>query len=207
MPEQAKPQPMRERIVAAAVRVMAAHGVTNTTTREIAREAGVSEGSLYNHFENKTALFGAAFGRVASGIRASMQELFSSVGRGTLAGNLATFAADAIRFYDELLPITGSVLGDRELLAWLQRTGRAGGLGQGHAGLVRYLEAEQERGRLSGGAQPPFIAAGLLGACQHRAFATLLGGPAGLAVAPGLDTEVDEYARRLVDTLLTSQLP
>ncbi|HZU16911.1 MAG TPA: helix-turn-helix domain-containing protein, partial [Candidatus Dormibacteraeota bacterium] len=41
---------MRERIVAAAARVIRERGVVNATTREIAREAGVSEGSLYNHF-------------------------------------------------------------------------------------------------------------------------------------------------------------
>ncbi|MBO0703216.1 MAG: helix-turn-helix transcriptional regulator, partial [Candidatus Dormibacteraeota bacterium] len=72
---------MRERIVEASLRVMAKRGVTNATTKEIAREAGVSEGSLYNHFENKTELFGSAFGSVSSGIRGAMQELFESVGQ------------------------------------------------------------------------------------------------------------------------------
>jgi AcrR family transcriptional regulator len=207
MPEATKPQPMRERIVAAAVRVMADRGVANATTKEIAREAGVSEGSLYNHFENKTALFGAAFGLVAAGIRSAMQDLFAAVGQGSLEDNLTCFASRAIRFYGELLPMMGSVLADREVLRWLQGTGRASGLGQGQAALVRYLQAEQERGRLGAQAQPTFIAAGLLGACQYRAFAALIAGTAGVAQVPGLDADVDEYARRVVETLLTSQLP
>ncbi|MGH7912688.1 MAG: TetR/AcrR family transcriptional regulator, partial [Candidatus Dormibacteraceae bacterium] len=153
MPDSAK-TPMRERIVTAAVRVMSARGVTNTTTKEIAREAGVSEGSLYNHFENKAALFGAAFGLVASGIRSAMQELLGSTGRGSLEDDLTRFASAAIRFYSELLPMTGSVLGDRDVLGWLQRTGRSAGVAQGQAGLTRYLETEQGRGRLGPQAQP-----------------------------------------------------
>jgi AcrR family transcriptional regulator len=206
MPNQPKPQPMQERIVAAALRVMAKRGATNATTKEIAREAGVSEGSLYNHFENKTELFGAAFGSVSSGIRTAMQELFGAVGERTVEENLARFGSAAVHFYEDLLPMAGSVLGDPEVLAWLQRTGRAGGPAMGQVGLLRYLGLEQERGRLSEEAQLPFIAAGLLGACQHRAFAALLGGESSPPI-PGLDTDVDVYARQVAHTLLTSQLP
>ncbi len=206
MPDESKPQPMGERIVAAALRVMAKRGATNATTREIAREAGVSEGSLYNHFQNKTELFGAAFGSVSTGIRAAMQELLGAVGEHTVEDNLARFASAAVRFYGDLLPMAGSVLGDPEVLAWLQLTGRAGGPAMGQVGLLRYLGLEQERGRLRQDAQLPFIAAGLLGACQHRAFAALLGGESSPAV-PGLDTDFDEYARGVAHTLLTSQLP
>ncbi len=207
MREPTETQPMQERIVRAAIRVMAQRGVANATTREIAREAGVSEGSLYNHFENKTALFGAAFGQVASGIRSAMEELQAAVGRATVEENLARFAVAAICFYADLLPITGSVLADREVLGWLQRTGRSGSLAQGQAALVGYLEAERERGRLAAEARPPFIAAALLGACQYRAFAALIIGSAGPVRPPGLDIDTDEYARLVVNTLLTSQLP
>jgi AcrR family transcriptional regulator len=207
-PERQQPrrQPMQERIVAAAVRVMGERGVTNATTKEIAREAGVSEGSLYNHYENKAALFGAAFGLVTSGIRSAMQELFQSAGQASVEDNLARFAGAAIRFYGQLLPMTGSVLADREVLGWLQRTGRAGGLSQGHAALVRYLEAEREAGRLAEGAQPAYLAGAVLGACQHRAFAALVGGSA-VEQPPGLDTDVDEYARQVVRVVLSAQVP
>lgn len=195
----AQPQPMRERIVAAAVSVMAERGVTNATTKEIARQAGVSEGSLYNHFENKAELFGAAFGSVASGIRGAMQELLGSVGTNTVEENLARFATAAVHFYGDLLPMVGAVLGDREVLGWLQRTGRAGGPAQGQGGLLRYLEAEQHRGRLRDDADLPSIAAALLGACQHRAFLGLMSGEG--------TPDLDEYAHQLAHALLTSQLP
>jgi AcrR family transcriptional regulator len=46
----------REQILGAATRVFAEKGFSRATTREVAREAGVSEGTIYNYFEDKDAL-------------------------------------------------------------------------------------------------------------------------------------------------------
>ena len=46
----------REQIVEAATRVFAGKGFSRATTREVAREAKVSEGTIYNYFEDKDAL-------------------------------------------------------------------------------------------------------------------------------------------------------
>jgi AcrR family transcriptional regulator len=46
----------REQIIEAATRVFAQKGFSRATTREVAREAGVSEGTIYNYFEDKDAL-------------------------------------------------------------------------------------------------------------------------------------------------------
>ncbi len=46
----------REQIVGAATRVFAEKGFGRATTREVAREAGVSEGTIYNYFEGKDAI-------------------------------------------------------------------------------------------------------------------------------------------------------
>src|SRR6266540_363937 len=170
-------RPMRERIVAAAIQVIRERGVTRATTKEIARAAKVSEGSIYNHFENKTALFGAAFGAVTSGIRGAMRELAASVGKGTVEGNLERLAGAAVRFYGELLPMTASALADHQVSAWLRQRmpERGGGPVQGHAALIAYLEAERAAGRLGPAADPAFIAAALLGACLQHAFLSLAG--------------------------------
>lgn len=42
-----------ERIQSAALSLFIKNGIAGTTTKEIAKEAGVSEGSIYNHFESK----------------------------------------------------------------------------------------------------------------------------------------------------------
>src|SRR6266700_1774883 len=176
MPARPSDQSMRERIVAAAIQVIRERGVTHATTREIAR--------------------------------AAMREAADSVGSGTVEGNLERLAATAIRFYGELLPMTGSALADHDVSAWLRRRmpERDGGPIQGHAALIAYLEAEREAGRLGRDADPPFIAAALLGACLQYAFLSLLAEPAALA-AVGLPPDVDEYARRAVRTVLAGHLP
>jgi len=46
----------REQIIGAATRVFAEKGFRRATTREVAREAGISEGTIYNYFEDKDAL-------------------------------------------------------------------------------------------------------------------------------------------------------
>src|SRR6266542_3665157 len=165
-------RPMRERIVAAAIQVIRERGVTRATTKEIARAAKVSEGSIYNHFENKTALFGAAFGAVTSGIRGAMRELAASVGKGTVEGNLERLAGAAVRFYGELLPMTASALADHQVSAWLRQRmpERGGGPVQGHAALIAYLEAERAAGRLGPAADPAFIAAATISRVRPPSF-------------------------------------
>src|SRR5215210_8917286 len=46
----------RTQILAAAAQVLAARGFHRTTVRDVAKAAGVADGTIYNYFENKTAL-------------------------------------------------------------------------------------------------------------------------------------------------------
>lgn len=56
--------PEREnRILDAAVRLIAHYGYDKTTVSDIAREAGVSKGAIYLHFDSKEALFEALLER------------------------------------------------------------------------------------------------------------------------------------------------
>ncbi len=54
----------REQIVGAATRVFAEKGFRRATTKEVARAAGVSEGTIYNYFEDKDALLLAILDRL-----------------------------------------------------------------------------------------------------------------------------------------------
>ncbi|MGI5167062.1 TetR/AcrR family transcriptional regulator [Spirillospora sp. CA-253888] len=216
---------MRERILAAAITVIRERGITAATTKEIARAAGVSEGSLYNHFTNKTALFAAALAEVTGGARTAMTTLLGSVGRGTVEDNLVRLTARMVRFYGELLPMTGPVLADPGLIAWLRadgparngatvrpagpdgppteaQGGAAAGPVLGHAALIGYLEAERREGRLAAGAPAPLLAAALLGACQQHAFLTRLAGPEAVAAGARLPADPEEFAADLVRAVL-----
>lgn len=55
----------QERILDAAARLFAENGFHRTTTKDIAQKAGVSEGTLYNHFDSKDELLLALMGRLS----------------------------------------------------------------------------------------------------------------------------------------------
>ncbi|WP_231329868.1 TetR/AcrR family transcriptional regulator [Actinomadura graeca] len=181
-------EPMRDRILAAAIEVIRGRGITAATTKEIARKAGVSEGSLYNHFANKTALFAAALAEVTGTARTAMAALMGSAGQGTVEGNLVRLAADMVRFYGELLPMTGPVLADPELIAWLRADGPR---------KAQELVGAKSRGRPGGG--PP---AGLPGTPGGPPA----GPPGGATAGPVLGhaaligyLEAEQRAGRIVD--------
>jgi AcrR family transcriptional regulator len=64
----------RERIERAALKLFVEQGVAETSIRDIAREAGVSQGAMYNHFESKDALAWSLFAEHFSEIG---QELYN----------------------------------------------------------------------------------------------------------------------------------
>lgn len=51
----------KERIERAALKLFVERGVAETSIRDIAREAGVSQGAMYNHFESKDQLAWSLF--------------------------------------------------------------------------------------------------------------------------------------------------
>lgn len=57
------PADTHQRIVAAAARVFARHGLAGATTRAIATEAGVNEVTLFRHFRTKDRLLAAVVGQ------------------------------------------------------------------------------------------------------------------------------------------------
>ena len=54
----------RDHILDAAIHVFASKGFERTTIRDVARRAGVSDGTIYNYFENKSALLLGILDRV-----------------------------------------------------------------------------------------------------------------------------------------------
>jgi len=66
----------RAAIIQAALRRFLAQGVTATTLKDIQRDSGSSNGSIYHHFESKEALAGAVFADCAARYqRAFLDEL------------------------------------------------------------------------------------------------------------------------------------
>jgi AcrR family transcriptional regulator len=75
------PDQRREQIIAAVIRVVAEYGVPEATVSRIAEAAGVSEGTLYVYFDNRTDMLLTAL----DSIRSEMHELIDdSVGSDAL---------------------------------------------------------------------------------------------------------------------------
>jgi AcrR family transcriptional regulator len=55
-----------------------AKGYTAATTAEIAREAGISEPTMYKHFKNKKELFLACFGSITEELLSSYREVYKN---------------------------------------------------------------------------------------------------------------------------------
>src|SRR5512145_1329129 len=77
-------------ILTTASRLFAEKGYSNATTSEIAREAGVAEGTLYHHFGSKDGIFLTLFDETIEGLLAR-----GTTGRETLA-SLARFLFDYV---------------------------------------------------------------------------------------------------------------
>jgi AcrR family transcriptional regulator len=193
----------REKIVEAAERVMRERGLSRSTTKEIARAAGYSEGTLYKHFESKEDLFLAVLAERLPSFLALTEELPARVGRGTVRGTLEDVANTALVFYAEIVPMAASIFSEPGLLA-RHREGihkRGSGPRMVNEALAAYLDAEKRLGRVREDADAEAVAAMVLGACYQRAFFRSFLGEE--APAEG----EDGFVEGIVQTLMRSLSP
>jgi AcrR family transcriptional regulator len=170
----------RERIIDAARAVMLNKGLVRATTKEIARTAGVSEGTIYNHFSNKEELFLCTLNELPSGFVTLMRGLHERVGTETVPAVLSRVATSALEFYGEAVPMGASFFADPELLARHRELLQQRGTGPQRANeaVAAYLRAEQDLGRVRGDADPDAVAYMLLGALyQYVYWRQFLGRP------------------------------
>jgi AcrR family transcriptional regulator len=197
---------MRARVLAAAVDVVRAVGAQRATTKAIAEAAGVSEGSIFNHFPTKAALLKAVFTEgIDNPMPAAMARLWSDTGLGDVTTSLTALAVAAVQYYREVLPLSGpQILGADEIrAARAEVQEREFGPIIGHDGLTRYLTVEQGLGRIPAYADPPLLAVALLGGCQQYAFLCLTTAPSHLEdPRAGLTADPTAFAERLINLLI-----
>jgi AcrR family transcriptional regulator len=193
----------RERMVEAAERVMHSKGLAHATTKEIAREAGYSEGAIYKHFESKEDLFVRVLAERLPPFVDVLGELPRRAGRGEVGGVLEEVAGAALAFYGESFPMSVSVFSEPGLLARHREEVKRRGAGprKANEALAAYLEAERNLGRVREGADPEAAAAMLLGACFQRAF---FGSYSGEGTAPAQE---EGFVADVVGTLMRGLSP
>jgi len=192
---------LRTRILDAAERVIRARGVGAATTREIARVAGCSEGSLYNHFPDKGELLFSVFTERLPAFISLLRDLPSRAGSRTVRFHLEELAETALEFFGSVVPMTASVLADPELRGKHQQRLKEQDVGphMAYRLLTEYLRAEQAIGRVDRRAKVEAVPPLILGACYHLAVLSHLTGD-----------EVDANERFLKDivrTLVTGIAP
>jgi AcrR family transcriptional regulator len=194
----------RDQLVAAAERVLRTKGLARATTKEIAREAGYAEGTLYLHFADKLDLVRAVHERLLPAFIEVVKRLPDRAGQGTVQANLTEVATSALGMYRDMLPLGSSLFADPELLRRFQGRLAAQGAGPHRAweSVAAYLRAEQALGRVAGHADPAAAAVLLLGGCQQLVFVELLTGPETLPFR-----DHPEAAAELVATLLAGLAP
>ena len=158
----------RLRIMAAAQVLFAKRGFAGTSTALIAKQAGVTEGALFNHFKDKKALFGEIVGELQRSYDRSVRIAAMGAGGGTALEAMRRGFAASLRFardqaYARIVLAEGrTVLGETE---W----GRIDS-GMGHTSIEYGLRAiVTENGKK--GAEYSRIATLILGMLNETIFA------------------------------------
>jgi AcrR family transcriptional regulator len=189
---------LRQHLIDAAERLIARRGTAGLTVRQIAREAQVATGALYNHVTDKEELLALALQQHVHAVQARLGPLPGPAGTGTVAGHLHDFVDRAVALHAAVLPAFTGLLTQPGVLArftvlsapadrdtWLR--------GQ----IAGYLRAEQRLGRIAPDARVDAAAAMITGACHDLVLPHLFGGAHTGPVEPP-----PRFATDLVTTVL-----
>ncbi|HEY5361918.1 MAG TPA: helix-turn-helix domain-containing protein [Streptosporangiaceae bacterium] len=220
---------LREYLIATAARLIGERGSAGLAVRDIAREAQVADGALYNYFEDKEDLLARALlvhvGSVMSGA-----PRMPPPGTGTVAENLELFVDGGLAVLERVAPaFAGLQSQPRVLIRFHAMVGgdpafglaghdaAAGGAAEGEAAegeaagsgprglpdiLRDYLSAEQRLGRIDASADIDAASMLIVGAIHGQILPRILLSPPGspITIPPG-------YAAALAKTVLNGIAP
>jgi AcrR family transcriptional regulator len=191
----------RQKILDAAEKLILLRGLARVTTKEIAREIGLTEGALYRHFDHKEEIFFALMARHLPAFFETFQA--HQAGTGTPSENLVAIAQAVLRYYDQIVPMGASFLADTQLLAQFRATIRPLGIGPQNVfeHVAAHIEEEQHLGRIRQEIPALTLAILLLGPCFQWVFNRHF-----LGADPFNKTE-QQFAEELVQGLSASFLP
>ncbi|MEU5656916.1 TetR family transcriptional regulator [Streptomyces sp. NPDC047737] len=184
---------LRERLFAAAERVVARDGAAALTSRAITAEADCAKGVLHTHFAGLDEFVAElVLDRFARSARQA-EALEAKVGQATVADNLQ---AVVLALLDSLQPAVVGLAMTRPAAALHTRESFQSGAPAFDAiqhAFTAYLQAEQRGGRLPDGVDVATIALALVGTTHHLLMTRIPG--------PGEDTKA--ITQRLLAVLLS----
>lgn len=184
-----------EQILEAARRLFLERGL-DVPTAEVARAAGVSEGSVFKRFPTKEALVFAAMGvdREPSWLK------HLEPGQGEVRANLLSVVREGIEFFREMLPRMMLLWSRRECSQRLWHATDVHGPRQMLEAVTDYLEQEMQRGRIeSRNAEvvARLVLAGTINYALLEAFDVQIRAPIG----------AEAYSAELIDSLWSGLAP
>lgn len=219
-------QDLREYLIATAARLIGERGSAGLAVRDIAREARVADGVLYNYFADKEDLLAHALlahvGTVMSGMPPMPEP-----GTGTVAGNLELFIDRGMAVLARVTPAFAGLLSQPRVLTQFhamvgghaafgvaaaadgrdetaapqagQDTSQTSEDGRGLPQLLtRYLAAEQRLGRIDGDADVDAAVKLIVGALHGQVLPRVMFSPPGvqLTAPPGFSRQIAETVLR-----------
>jgi AcrR family transcriptional regulator len=141
---------LREHLIDVTEGLLSHAPIAAITTRDIARAAEVSDGVLYNYFDDKTALILAALVRRYHRLARRFYDSLPEAGAATVEDNIVAFAKGLFDLLDEALPTVAGLLTEpvlfHRMLDEIHRDELSPQLMQARLG--EYLIEEQRLGRL-----------------------------------------------------------
>ncbi len=119
-------QNLRDYLIATAARLIDQRGSAGLAVRDIAREARVADGVLYNYFEDKEDLLVHALLAHVGNVMNSAPQLLPAPGEGTIAENLRAFIDGGIATMLRVTPAFAGLLAAAEGARPVPRDGRRG---------------------------------------------------------------------------------
>ena len=182
-------------ILEAARKVFMKEGFKASTAR-IAREAGVSEGSLFKHFKSKVNLFLTAM-QIKAGAQSWEDQLMASAGHGDIRAALEAAGTDLLENLRLVLPRMMMVSSSGVTIPKHHGPGQQPPPLQKMDVICNYFKEEIKAGRLTM-TSPQIQAHAFMGALSHYAWCETL---FGYRSAPP-----EVFVRSVVDTILRASL-
>ena len=211
-------QDLRAYLIATAARLIGERGTAALTVRDIAREAQVADGVLYNYFEDKEDLLANALLAHVAAVMSSAPPLLPEPGTGTVAENLRRFVEGGLEVLSRVTPAFAGLVTQPKVLARFHamvggdaafgaggEAGSGGGEGESGAGHGRglpdllggYLRGEQRLGRIAATADVDAVVILVVGAIHGQVLPRLIFSPPGTVLTTPADVP-----GRLAETIL-----
>jgi AcrR family transcriptional regulator len=198
-------QNLREYLIATAARLIGERGTGALTVRDIAREAQVADGVLYNYFDDKEELLANALLAHVAAIMGSTPALLPEPGTGEVADNLERFIDGGMQVLTRVTPAFAGLLaqpkvltrfhamvgGDAAFGAAADQPDSGSGTDEPQEGdgrglpdmLTVYLRGEQRLGRIDPAADVDAVVILIVGAIHGQVLPRLFFSPPGTPIA------------------------